>query len=60
MRSTGCPEGLGVDATKAMKLANGFGGEVRCGETCGADAGAVMVIGLMCGFHVQGDFKQKG
>jgi len=50
----------GLDADIAFKLANGFGGGVRCGEVCGAVSGAAMVIGLKCGFCSQGDFKQKG
>ena len=50
----------GLDVKTAMKLANGFGGGVRCGEVCGAVSGAIMVIGLKCGFFVEGDLKQKG
>ena len=53
-------EDLGLDLPAALKLANGFGGGFRCGEVCGAVAGAVMVIGLKHGFHVKGDFTQKG
>jgi len=49
----------GLDSDTALRLANGFGGGVRCGELCGAVAGAVMAIGLKCGFCVEGDFEQK-
>ena len=50
----------GLEVKTAMKLANGFGGGLRCGEVCGAVTGAIMAIGLKCGFHTEGDFKQKG
>ena len=53
-------EECGLDTNIAFKLANGFGGGVRCGEVCGAVSGAVMAIGLKCGFCDRGDFKQKG
>ena len=53
-------EEAGLDRSTAFKLANGFGGGVRCGEVCGAVTGAVMAIGLQCGFHVEKDFAQKG
>ncbi|MCL2518921.1 MAG: GNAT family N-acetyltransferase [Oscillospiraceae bacterium] len=53
-------ENEGLDINTAFKLANGFGGGIRCGEVCGAVSGAVMVVGLKCGFCVKGDFKQKG
>ena len=43
----------------AFKIANGFGGGMRCGEVCGAVSGAVLVIGLKCGFHVEEDVEQK-
>ena len=33
---------------------------MRSGNVCGAVSGAVIAIGLKCGFHVEGDFKQKG
>jgi len=49
----------GLDSDTAFRLANGFGGGVRCGELCGAVAGAVIVIGLKCGFCAEGDFEQK-
>jgi len=50
----------GLDKNTAFKLANGFGGGIRCGDTCGAVTGAIMAIGLKCGFYVEKDFKQKG
>jgi len=53
-------EDNGLDQNTAFKLANGFGGGVRCGEVCGAVSGAVMAIGLDCGFYIENDFKQKG
>ena len=53
-------EESGLDTDTAFKLANGFGGGVRCGEVCGAVSGAILAIGLKCGFCNQGDFKQKG
>jgi len=52
-------EGTELDLNTAFKLTNGFGGGVRCGELCGAVSGAVMVIGLKCGFYIEKDMKQK-
>lgn len=52
-------EEAGLDRGTALKLANGFGGGMRCGEICGAVSGAVMVIGLKCGFHIEKDLEQK-
>lgn len=49
----------GLDLETALKLANGFGGGVRSGDLCGAISGAVMVIGLKCGFHKENDLTQK-
>jgi len=41
---------LGLDPEIALKVADGFGGEMaRMGETCGAVTGAFMVIGLRHG-----------
>ena len=48
-----------LDRDTALRLANGFGGGVRCGEICGAATGAILAIGLQCGFHVEGDLAQK-
>jgi len=50
----------GLDKNTAFRLANGFGGGMRCGEACGAVSGAVLAIGLKCGFCAEGDFEQKG
>jgi len=50
----------GLDSKTAFKIANGFGGGVRCGEVCGAVTGALMAIGLKCGFYVLHDMEQKG
>ena len=53
-----CEEGgLGLDT--AFRLANGFGGGLRCGEVCGAVSGAIMALGLKCGFHIENDLDQK-
>jgi len=52
-------ESYGLDAKTAFKLANGFGGGLRCGEACGAVTGAVMAIGLKCGFYIENDTEQK-
>ena len=49
----------GLDTSTAFRLANGFGGGVRCGELCGAASGAVLVVGLRCGFHEEGDLARK-
>ncbi|MCL1794221.1 MAG: C-GCAxxG-C-C family protein [Oscillospiraceae bacterium] len=53
-------EKSGLNPDTALKLANGFGGGARCGELCGAVSGAIMAIGLKCGFCVEGDLAQKG
>ena len=52
-------EEFGLDRNTALRIANGFGGGVRCGEVCGAVSGATMAIGLKCGFFVEKDFDQK-
>ena len=49
----------GLEAATALKIANGFGGGVRCGEICGAVSGAIMAIGLKCGFYIENDIEQK-
>ncbi len=36
----------GLDEKTALAVSGGFGGGVRCGEICGAAAGAVMALGL--------------
>ena len=40
---------FGLDVNQAYKLATGFGGGMRMGETCGAVTGAFMVLGLKFG-----------
>jgi len=50
----------GLDTKTAFRLANGFGGGFRYGEVCGAVSGAIMAIGLKCGFYIEGDITQKG
>jgi C_GCAxxG_C_C family probable redox protein len=52
-------EDMGLDLSTALKLASGFGGGVRSGELCGAVSGAVMAIGLKCGFYIEKDFRRK-
>ena len=52
-------EEAGLDIQTAFRLANGFGGGVRCGEVCGAVTGAIMAIGLKCGFYIENDMEQK-
>ena len=39
-------EPLGLDKSSAMRIAAGFAGGMRLGETCGAVTGAFMVLGL--------------
>ena len=52
-------EEYGLDTETAFKLSNGFGGGLRYGEVCGAVTGAIIAIGLKCGFHVERDIAQK-
>ncbi|OHB67998.1 MAG: hypothetical protein A2V70_06630 [Planctomycetes bacterium RBG_13_63_9] len=42
-------ETLGLDRNRALRLATGFAGGMRMGETCGAVTGALMVLGLRHG-----------
>ena len=42
-------EQFGLDCERAFKVATGFGGGMRMGETCGAVTGAFMVLGLKYG-----------
>jgi C_GCAxxG_C_C family probable redox protein len=39
-------EPLGMSRDQALKIAAGFAGGMRMGETCGAVTGAIMVLGL--------------
>jgi C_GCAxxG_C_C family probable redox protein len=51
---------LGMPLDQALKVAAGFGGGMgRCGETCGAVSGGVMVLGLRHGSGVPGDRAAK-
>ena len=56
--ATYSPE-FGVDRETALKVACGFGGGMRMGETCGAVTGAFMVIGLKYGCTEAGDNEQE-
>lgn len=49
-------EQLGLSREMALKLACGFGGGMRMGQTCGAVTGAFMVLGLE---HGQTDAKDR-
>lgn len=40
----------GLDREEALLVASCFGGGMRCGEVCGAVTGALMAIGLNCGY----------
>ena len=42
-------EQFGLDCDRAFKVATGFGGGMRMGETCGAVTGVFMVLGLKYG-----------
>lgn len=50
---------LGVEEEILRKMSACFGGGMQCGETCGAVAGALMVLGLKYGHCVNGDQEQK-
>ena len=52
-------EDEGLDFKTALRLANGLGGGARCGELCGAVSGALIALGLKCGFYIEKDFTQK-
>ena len=45
-------EPLGLSHDEAMRIASGFGGGMKLGETCGAVTGAIMVLGLR---HAEAD-----
>ena len=51
--------GAGIERETAMKIAAGFSGGMRMGETCGAVTGAIMVIGLLHGSTDAKDKKAK-
>ena len=51
---------LGLDAVFAKKIGGAFGGGLsNNGEVCGAVAGALMLIGLKYGQHIEGDKDSK-
>lgn len=53
-------EEFGLDCETASKVATGFGGGMRMGETCGAVTGAFMVLGLKYGNTTAEDQESKG
>jgi C_GCAxxG_C_C family probable redox protein len=52
-------EQFGLDCSHAFKLAAGFGGGMRMGQTCGAVTGAFMVLGLKYGSAAAKDQRSK-
>ena len=38
---------LGIDEQTAIKLGANFGGGMKCGSTCGAVSGCLMIMGLL-------------
>lgn len=50
---------LNLDEETAAKIASGFSGGMRCGETCGAFTGALMVLGMLYGHNNPSQRKQK-
>lgn len=52
-------EKMGMTEEQARKVSSCFGGGMMCGETCGAVAGALMVIGMVYGHSREGDQSQK-
>ncbi len=52
-------EQFGLDCEKAFKVATGFGGGMRMGDTCGAVTGALMVLGLKYGNTTAEDEEGK-
>lgn len=49
----------GLEEEKALAIAAGFGGGVRCGEICGAASSAVMAIGLAFPYTKENDADAK-
>lgn len=56
---TAFSDDFSLDNETAMKIASGFGGGMRKGETCGAVTGALMVLGLKYGYFIEGDLDSK-
>ena len=52
-------EQFGLECEKAFKVATGFGGGMRMGDTCGAVTGALMILGLKYGNTTAEDKKAK-
>jgi len=53
-------EEYGLDETMAKKIGGAFiGGIANNGEVCGAVSGALMLIGLKYGQHIEGDIESK-
>src|SRR6266545_4231780 len=50
---------VGLAAHHALKLGSGFGAGMRRGATCGAVTGAIMALGLRCGFDDPSDGTGK-
>ncbi len=51
-------EQFSLDCEKAFRVATGFGGGMRMGDTCGAVTGALMVLGLKYG-NIAAEDKQS-
>lgn len=49
---------MGIDEELALKISTEFGGGARCGQLCGAVAGALMVLGLKYG-HCHSDNAEE-
>ncbi|MDL2236951.1 C-GCAxxG-C-C family protein [Christensenellaceae bacterium OttesenSCG-928-K19] len=47
---------LGYDFDEVMRMAAPFGGGMFCGGTCGAVAGAILVIGMKYGYSRPGEW----
>lgn len=52
-------EQFGLDCNTALRIATGFGGGMKMGETCGAVTGAFMVLGLKYGNATPEDKETK-
>lgn len=46
---------FGLDEDTALRIATHFGGGARAGELCGAVSGALLVLGLDCGYSDSSD-----
>lgn len=52
-------EKYGLDKKNALRIGCGFGSGMRAAEICGAVSGAVLVIGLKCGYCEASDLEAK-